>query len=102
MVVTRPIWWARAPQVPGAPSCCHLRGPTASQQSTWSEEDRGTMLRADRWCTLGALAEADEAFLSSSTRGVQPIGRVDGSPLGAAPGPLSAAAADSFAALVAR
>ena len=51
---------------------------------------------------LGALAEADEAFLSSSTRGVQPIGRVDGSPLGAAPGPLSAAAADSYAALVAR
>ena len=49
-----------------------------------------------------ALAEAEEAFLTSSTRGVQPIGRVDGSPLGAAPGPLSAAAADAFAALVAR
>ena len=35
------------------------------------------------------LANADEAFLTSSTREVQPIGRVDGRALPAAPGPTS-------------
>lgn len=34
-----------------------------------------------------ALVESDEAFLTSSTREVQPIGRVDGRALPAAPGP---------------
>jgi branched-chain amino acid aminotransferase len=37
----------------------------------------------------GALGNADEAFLTSSTREVQPIGRVDGRALPAAPGPTS-------------
>lgn len=36
------------------------------------------------------LREADEAFLSSSVRGVLPIARVDGKALPAAPGPLTA------------
>jgi len=36
-----------------------------------------------------ALADADEAFLTSSTREVQSIGRVDGRALPAAPGPIS-------------
>jgi branched-chain amino acid aminotransferase len=36
-----------------------------------------------------ALADADEAFLTSSTREVQSIGRVDGRALPAAPGPTS-------------
>ena len=36
-----------------------------------------------------ALGDADEAFLTSSTREVQPIGRVDGRELPAAPGPTS-------------
>ncbi|HVL29072.1 MAG TPA: aminotransferase class IV [Acidimicrobiales bacterium] len=49
----------------------------------------------------GALAEADEAFVSSSTREVQPVSSVDGRPLPAAPGPLTAAAAAAFARLVA-
>jgi len=51
---------------------------------------------------IDALAEADEAFLTSTTREVQPIHAVDGRPLPAMPGPLTAAAADAFAALVAR
>ncbi len=51
---------------------------------------------------LGALAEADEAFLTSTTREVQPIGLVDGDPLPAAPGPLTAAAAAAFADLLRR
>ena len=51
---------------------------------------------------LDALADADEAFLTSSTRDVQPIASVDGRLLPAAPGPLTTAAAAAFAALLAR
>ena len=51
---------------------------------------------------LAALADADEAFLTSSTREVQPIGAVDGRPLRAAPGPLTEAAARAFQSLVER
>ncbi len=51
---------------------------------------------------LSVLADADEAFVSSSTREVQPIRAVDGDPLRTAPGPLTAAAAAAFADLVAR
>jgi branched-chain amino acid aminotransferase len=51
---------------------------------------------------IGALAAADEAFLASTTREVQPIRAVDGVALASAPGPLTAAAASAFAALVAR
>lgn len=49
-----------------------------------------------------ALAEADEAFLTSTTREVQAIAGVDGRRLAAAPGPRTAAAAAAFRALVAR
>src|SRR5437588_1715644 len=51
---------------------------------------------------VSALAEADEAFLTSSTRDVQAISSVDGSPLSVAPGPLTKAAADAFRDLQAR
>ncbi len=51
---------------------------------------------------LDALAGADEAFLTSTTREVQPIERVDGNRLGAAPGPLTAVAAAAFADLLRR
>jgi branched-chain amino acid aminotransferase len=39
---------------------------------------------------IAALAEAAEAFLTSTSRNVHPIRRVDGSELAAAPGPLTA------------
>ena len=48
---------------------------------------------------LEALAAADEAFLTSTTRDVHPIDTVDGHPLPAAPGPLTQAAAQAFAEL---
>ena len=51
---------------------------------------------------VSALAEADEAFLTSTTREVQPIAAVDGRALPACPGPLTAAAAAALAAIVAR
>ena len=51
---------------------------------------------------LSALASAGEAFLSSSTREVQPISSVDGVALAAVPGPWSALARSRFADLVGR
>ncbi|MGH8982693.1 MAG: aminotransferase class IV, partial [Acidimicrobiia bacterium] len=50
----------------------------------------------------GALALADEAFLTSSTREVQAVSHVDGVALPAAPGPKTTALAKAFADLVAR
>jgi branched-chain amino acid aminotransferase len=52
---------------------------------------------SERPLPLEALAEADEAFLASSTRDVQPIRVVDGRILPAAPGPLTARASEVFA-----
>lgn len=46
---------------------------------------------------LAALAEADEAFLTGTTRDVQPIRSVSGRALPAAPGPISRKAAEVFA-----
>ncbi len=46
---------------------------------------------------LSALAEADEAFLTGTTRDVQPIRNVDGRALPAAPGPVTSKAAEVFA-----
>lgn len=51
---------------------------------------------------ITSLGEADEAFLTSSTREVHPIARVDGAPLPAAPGPVTKAAAEAFRALAER
>lgn len=51
---------------------------------------------------VGALADATEAFLSSSTREVQPIRMVDGAVLPVAPGPATTRAAEAFRALVQR
>ncbi len=44
-----------------------------------------------------ALAEAEEAFLTGTTRDVQPIRSVNGSVLSAVPGPVSRKAAEVFA-----
>lgn len=51
---------------------------------------------------IGALTAADEAFLTSTVREVQPIESVDLRPMPAAPGPVTKQLADAFTALVAR
>jgi branched-chain amino acid aminotransferase len=51
----------------------------------------------ERALPVSALAGADEAFLASSTRDVQPIRLVDGEPLPASPGPLTTRAIEVFA-----
>jgi branched-chain amino acid aminotransferase len=48
------------------------------------------------------LHDAEEAFLTSSTREVQPIGRVDGRALPAAPGSTSEKLAALLVELIAR
>jgi len=48
------------------------------------------------------LIRADEAFLTSTIREVQPIGTIDGRRCGAAPGPVTRELAAAFRALVAR
>ncbi|MGN6475446.1 MAG: aminotransferase class IV [Mycobacteriales bacterium] len=52
---------------------------------------------SERPLPISALADADEAFLASTTRDVQPIRAVDGKALPSAPGPLTARAAEVFA-----
>jgi branched-chain amino acid aminotransferase len=47
---------------------------------------------------LAAVYEAEEAFLTSTTRDVQPIRAVDGTVLSTAPGPVTKEAMDAFAA----
>jgi branched-chain amino acid aminotransferase len=49
---------------------------------------------------VAALAESDEAFLTSATRDLQPIRAVGGRVLPGCPGPLTKAAADAYAALL--
>jgi len=51
---------------------------------------------------LSALAGADEAFLTSSTRDVQALRAIDGRSLPACPGPLTEGSSFAFAALVAQ
>jgi len=51
----------------------------------------------ERDVPLSALASADEAFLTSTTRDVQPIRAVDGQVLAAAPGPVTRKAIEVFA-----
>ena len=48
---------------------------------------------AEESCTLDELLDADEAFLASSVREVQPVAALDGRQFGEAPGPLTEAAA---------
>ena len=50
----------------------------------------------ERNLPLAALAEAEEAFLASTTREVQPIELVNGRQLPAAPGPLTRKVMDAF------
>ena len=56
-------------------------------------------MEADR--PVDAVAAADEAFLSSTTREVQAIAHIDGIALPHAPGPMTARLAEAFTALVA-
>jgi branched-chain amino acid aminotransferase len=62
--------------------------------------EAGVAVEAD--LPVDALAAADEAFLSSTTREVQPIRAVDGNDVPSCPGPLTEAASAAFAELLTR
>ena len=62
-------------------------------------EKEGLLVREEA-VPVGALAQADEAFLTSTTREVQPIRAVDGVALPGAPGEVTSRIQRAFCALV--
>ena len=63
--------------------------------------DRMDIAAEETTLPLTAIATADEAFISSSTREIQAISAVDGNPLPVAPGPVTTLLADAFRRMVA-
>jgi branched-chain amino acid aminotransferase len=63
--------------------------------------DRLDIAASEVTLPMTALGTADEAFISSSTRELQPISAVDGTPLPVAPGPVTTLLADAFRRMVA-
>ena len=63
--------------------------------------DRLTIAAEEVTLPLTAVATADEAFISSSTRELQAISAVDGNRLPVAPGPVTTLLADAFRRMVA-
>jgi branched-chain amino acid aminotransferase len=63
-----------------APGCAILPGTTRDWILRWAE---GAGLRpVEAWLTARDLADADEAFISSSVAGILPVTRFEGSPIG--------------------
>jgi branched-chain amino acid aminotransferase len=72
-------------------ACAILAGTTRSWILGWAT-DVG-LATQEGWLTTRDLAEADEAFLSSSVAGILPVTRFEGSPIGSGlPGPWTAKA----------
>ncbi len=72
-------------------ACAILPGTTRSWILSWATEVG--LATQEGWLTTRDLAEADEAFLSSSVAGILPVTRFEGSPIGSgAPGPWTARA----------
>lgn len=72
-----------------------LAGVTRALVCEWLRAD-GLAVREESQ-GIDALRHTSEAFLTSTTRDVQPIGSIDGAPLDAVPGPLTRRALDVFA-----
>lgn len=67
-------------------ACAILPGTTREWILRWAT--RVGLRPAETWLTVRDLAEADEAFLSSSVAGILPVTRLDGQPIGdGRPGP---------------
>ena len=63
--------------------------------------ERCGLIVDERDVPISALADAEEAFLTSAVRDVHPVRAVDDKTLPNCPGPLTKAAADAYAALLA-
>ncbi len=71
-----------------AVACAILPGTTRSWILGWAAT--AGLRPTEGWLTTRDLAEADEAFLSSSVAGILPVTRFEGRPIGAGrPGPLT-------------
>jgi branched-chain amino acid aminotransferase len=77
-----------------------LAGVTRELLLEWLAEEGTPALEAA--LAVDALRAAKEAFITSTTRDVMPIARVDGAALADAPGPLTKRALDVFARCAAR
>jgi branched-chain amino acid aminotransferase len=72
-------------------ACAILPGTTRSWILAWATEVG--LATQEGWLTTRDLAEADEAFLSSSVAGILPVTRFEGIPIGSGvPGPWTAKA----------
>lgn len=72
-------------------ACAILAGTTRSWILAWATEVG--LATQEGWLTTRDLAEADEAFLSSSVAGILPVTHFEGSPIGSGlPGPWTAKA----------
>jgi branched-chain amino acid aminotransferase len=72
-------------------ACAILAGTTRSWILAWAKEVG--LATQEGWLTTRDLAEADEAFLSSSVAGILPVTRFEGSLIGSGlPGPWTAKA----------
>jgi len=83
------VAWNGSLFTPSPASGC-LAGITRGLVLEWTGAQEADLDRS-------VLAEADEVFLTSSTRDVQAVAHVDGRAVPAAPGPLTRAAARAFA-----
>ena len=86
------VFLVRGPELQTpALGCAILPGTTRSWILGWA--DRAGLRPSEGWLTTRDLAEADEAFLSSSVAGVLPVTRFEGSPIGdGVPGSVTARA----------
>lgn len=92
---TSTIFWARDGALRTPPLSDHVLDSITRRRLLAEIEAR------EEEAALDDLVAADEAFLASTLREVQAVNTIDGHELRAAPGPLTAAAAEAFSAIVA-
>lgn len=80
-------------------ACAILPGTTRSWILAWAA--RSGLRASEAWLTTRDLAEADEAFVSSSVAGILPVTRFEGSAIGAGvPGPWTMRAREAREAFI--
>ncbi len=93
---TSTIFWARDGALRTPPLSDHVLDSITRRRLLAEIEGR------EEATSLDDLLGADEAFLASTLREVQAVRALDGHELAVAPGPLTAAAGEAFARIVAR
>jgi len=91
---TSSFFWVRAGQLLTPPLSDHILASITRARVLEETDAR------EEECTLDEARAADEAFLASTTREVQPVAAVDGVELPAAPGPVTERAAAALRARI--